>query len=259
MKIKLIGKRENPAVVLIHGVFCDYKSVMHFAEYLQDDFFLVLPTLDGHYPDSKDYTTAAKQARILSVALRRMGIEKIAMIHGTSMGAAVALEMAEVCDIPTDNYFFDAGTFFRLTGVYSNIMYKKFVILSHKFRNPNADELMQKRFVRRLCGGNTENYSDTISSVINTLDFMTENTVKNVFNTCFNCRLPHFDNETAEKFIFHFSDKEPVHRCRKRLKKRYPSAHFSDYPGRDYCGFQTNEPELYAQFLKDIIDNCAEI
>jgi esterase/lipase len=256
MKIKLIGNRENPAVVLIHGMFCDYHSVMHFAKYLQDDYFLILPTLDGHYPDSKDFTTAAKQARILTIALEKMDIEKISMIHGTSVGAVVALEMAKVCTIPVDSYFFDAGSFFHLTGAVKKIMYNRFIKFSQKFRGAGTEDFMQGKFVRWFCGDNPENYSDTIHSIINTLDFMTENSAKNIAEACYNCHLPSFEDDVTKKFMFNFSDKEPAHKCKKRLEKKYPLALFSGYSGNNYCGFQTNEPERYAHFLKGIIDNA---
>ena len=257
MKIKIFGNRKNPAIVLIHGAFCDYGSVMHFAKYLEDDFFLIVPTLDGHYPDSKDYSSAPKQARILNIALQKMEIENLAMIHGTSMGAVVALEMAK--HISADNYFFDAGSFFKLAGIAKTIACNKLIKLSGSFKNSSADEILKNRSVLWFCGDNPEKYRDTVESIVKNLGSVTENTIKNIAESCYNYHLPHFDNEITKKFIFHFSDREPAHECKKRLEKKYPLARFSDYSGKNYCGFQTKEPELYAQYLKDIINNSVDM
>ena len=256
MKIKLIGNRENPAIVLIHGIFCNYESVMHFAEYLQNDYFLILPTLDGHYPDSKDFTTAAKQARILTVAIEKTGIERIAMIHGTSVGAVVALEMAKICPLPVDSYFFDSGLFFSLNAASKKIKYNKFIKFTDTSKGISADEFMHEKTVRKYCGDNPESYGYIIDSVINTIGFITENTVANIADACYSCHLPNFDDEVTRKFMFNFSDGEPAHKCRKRLEKKYPLARFSGYSGSNYCGFQVNEPERYAHFLRGIIENA---
>ena len=253
MKIKLFGDKNNPAIVLIHGMFCNYNSVMHFAKYLQDDFFLILPTLDGHYPDSKDYTTASKQGRILTVALEKMELDKIAMIHGTSIGAVVALEMAKVCHIPVDNYFFDAGSFYRFTGAVKKFTYNRLLKFSNNLKNSTVDEVMHEKFVNWFCGDNPENYADIIRIATNTLSFMTENTIKNAAESCYNCHLPSIEDEITEKFLFHFSYREPAHKCKKRLESKYPLARFSGYQGKNYCGFQMNEPEKYAEYLKNII------
>lgn len=51
MKVRTLGKKENPAIVMIPGMFCTSEMSERTAEYLKDEFCMILPTLDGHHPE----------------------------------------------------------------------------------------------------------------------------------------------------------------------------------------------------------------
>ena len=249
MKINTLGSQGNPAVILIHGMFCDYTSTLTYAEHLKGHYFVIMPTLDGHYAGSGNYTTADGQAKKLTVMLHEMDISEIALLQGTSMGAEVALAVTKICDIPIRHYLFDGGPFFMFPKWFRGVMQRKFEGFTRKFKGKSRETVMQDSFIRWIGGKNLNDYGSMLDSFIKSADFMTAESIKNVTETCYCCTLPMFSEQLQKKFVFHFSEKEPAHQSKKRLQKAYPYAKYIDYPGNGHCGFQAAEPEKYAEFL----------
>ncbi len=156
MKFDTLGSRENPAILMIHGMFCNADMVKRFAQYMQDDYYIILPTLSGHYEGSDDYESKEAEAKAILHYLHEQGITKLAMLQGTSTGAEVALEFARICDIEIQHYFYDGGPFFDFPRWFKSIMRKKFDGFVSLVNNKTTDEareaLMNNSFVKALIG-----------------------------------------------------------------------------------------------------------
>lgn len=251
MKIKTLGKNNRPVIVCIPGMFCDYTSVLPFAKYLADDFFVIIPTLDGHYKDSPDYSGADRQAEKLLAKLKKLKVRRIALLQGTSMGAEVALAFARCCDIPVDRCVFDGGPFFEFPDAAKAFMRRKFSGLLKKYKGKTVEDVLKDPLVRWLGGENTQNYRGMIDSLVRSADFVTPNTIRNAVETCYAFRLPDFSEEEQRRFQFCWSEREPAHKSKKRVMEKYPSASFTDWLGNGHMGFQAKNPEGYALFLAD--------
>ena len=116
MKVKTLGSRENPAVLMIPGMFCTGDMPEKVARFLEKDYFIILPTLDGHHAEEPVYYDKQTDGQKIVSWLHENRIEKLALLQGTSMGAEVALETACQLDIPVSCYLFDGGPFFRFPG-----------------------------------------------------------------------------------------------------------------------------------------------
>lgn len=253
MKINVLGDMDLPVIVAIHGAFCDYTSVMPFAGRLRKNFCVIMPTLDGHYEESANYSTVNKQARMLNIALHKMGIKKIAMLHGTSIGANVALCMGSVCDIEIENYFFDGGCFFEKSLPKRRLLTAKILKYARKSASSSDNEKLFSWLGKSMNAENPDIYRDMFALIASRLEFMSEKTVKNLVESCCKYSLPDFPDEVSERFFFNFSADEPAHKSKKRLMEKYPCASFNDFPHGGHCSFQLSQPDLYAKFVSDII------
>ena len=253
MKINTLGDKNNSAVVLIPGMFCDDTSVLPFAKYLQDSFYVILPTLDGHYKNSENYTDVHDQARKLIKKLHEMDIKKIALLQGTSMGAEVAFAVANECDIEIEHCFFDGGPFFMFPKWFRFFMQKKFEGFVKKFKGKTKEDALNDKFVQWLGGDNLKDYGEMIDSFVKSSDFMTKESIKGIVKTCYACELPEISNELQEKMIFHWSEKEPAQKSKKRLMKQYQYAKYIEYPGNGHAGFQAAKSKEYAEYLREIV------
>lgn len=253
MKFETLGKKEDPALLLIHGMFCTAESCMPFANLLKNDYYIILPTLDGHYDGSDHLTDVTHEAKKIVSYLHKERIGSLELLQGTSMGAEVALAVAANCDLPIRHYFFDGGPFFDFPGWFKFIMFKKFQRIVKKCAGKTEDEILKDPLVRNLGGDNLESFRGMIGGFTQLANFMTKQNIKAITEICYNCQLPEFDPQVQRKFVFFFSKKEPAHMSQKRLKKKYPKAIYKEYPGNTHCGFQTTKPAAYAKYLRKVI------
>ena len=251
MKIKTLGDNSKPVIVCIPGLFCDYTSVLPFAEHLAADFFVVIPTLDGHYAESPDYSGADKQAEKLLSKLKKMKVRRVALLQGTGMGAEVALALARCSDIPIGRCVFDGGPFFDFPEAAKAFMRRRFSGMLKKYKGKTAEDVLKDPFVKWLGGENVQNYRGMIDSFVRSADFVTQSTVRNAVETCYACKLPDFTEEEQGRFQFCWSEKEPARKSKKRVMEKYPAAAFTDWLGSGPVGFQAKNPEGYAFFLAD--------
>ncbi|MGN1388380.1 MAG: hypothetical protein ACI4WR_01920, partial [Bulleidia sp.] len=63
MKVRTLGQKENPAIVMIPGMFCTSKIPEITAKYLMNDFYMILPTLDGHHKEEPVYHSKQDDGR----------------------------------------------------------------------------------------------------------------------------------------------------------------------------------------------------
>lgn len=258
MIFETLGDKSKPAILLIHGMFCSGSSCKLFAKYLENDYYIILPTLDGHYNNSPDYISKEEEAGKILDYLRKNGIQRIALLQGTSMGAEVAMEIKRQSNIRIDKCFFDGGPFFDFPKWFKKIMEKKFKgmanVLSSDDPQKAADDMMNNVFVKWLAGKDTDKYKKILADMTQAKKSFSDTTVKNVTETCYAFKLPDFDTETQKSFLFFFSSDEPAHMSKKRLVKKYGNANFKDIKDYGHAGFQMAEPKKYAELLHSYIE-----
>lgn len=257
MIMHTLGSRGNPAVVMIHGMFCNADMVKSFARYLADDYYIIIPTLTGHYKQSESYAGASAEAQKIMQWLNENGIERLAMIQGTSMGAEIALELARQCTLPVEHYLFDGGPFFDFSKGMKTFMRRKFQwfadVCANKVPEEAAGEIMKNGFVRALIGKDADAYKEIIYIFCCAAKNASKETVRNVTETCYACSLPEFDKAMQSRFVFLFSQNEPARKSEKRLRKAYPQAEYIITGKLGHCGFQVKKPREYAEFIARIL------
>ena len=120
MQFMTMGRKGAPAVLLIHGMLCSGDDPLTFGKYLADGYYVISPTLDGHGDDGSELVSAQQEARNITAYLKDEQITSLALIQGSSMGAEVALAVADECrrkGISVGRCFFDGGPFFDFPSV----------------------------------------------------------------------------------------------------------------------------------------------
>ena len=257
MTFKTAGDRQNPTVMLIHGMISSGADCEPFGRCLADDYYVIMPTLDGHGDDGTDLLPLDGEVEKLVGYLKENGIRSLAMVQGSSMGAEIALAVAarlEEENIPLTCGFFDGGPFFHFNPVFRAFMHRKFRSLVKVFDTDDHEAafngLMNNPFLRFVAKDKAAQYEPLIRSVTRKRRHFSEKTVKNLVDICYKCDLPTFSPDAQKRMVFFFSDEEPARKSRKRLLRAYPSAEYRDIHGYAHCGFQTAQPEQYAEMLR---------
>ena len=257
MKVKTLGSRENPAVLMIPGMFCTGDMPEKAARFLEKDYYIILPTLDGHHAEEPVYHDKQTDGQKIVSWLHENRIEKLALLQGTSMGAEVALETARQLDIPVSRYLFDGGPFFRFPRFFRALMAKKFMSYMKTVKGKEKDQairdLMKDPFIKRLGGDSLDSYRDMMGGFCEVGQWIEKDSVRRIADTCYRCDLPDFAPETVRRFVFLFSGNEPARKSEKRLNKKYPEAVYKIAKGYGHGGFQAEDPEKYAAMMAELI------
>ena len=266
MTFQTLGNRQNPAVMLIHGMISSGADCEPFGRCLADEYYVILPTLDGHGNDGTDLLPLEGEVDRLVGYLKENDIHSMAMVQGSSMGAEIALSVVkrlEQENIPLTCGFFDGGPFFHFNPVFRSFMHRKFKSLVKVFDTDDHkaayNGLMNNPFLQFVAKDKATQYEPLIRSMTQKRRHFSDKTVKNLVSICYKCDLPELDDDAQKRMVFFFSYEEPARKSRKRLIKAYPDAEYRDIHGYAHCGFQTAEPEQYAKILKQAIKNRENI
>lgn len=83
------------------------------AEYLRDRYFCILPT-STVYCTGQNYAGKTDEVRQVEAFLRRQGVERLAMVVASSIGADLAVAFLSQTGLPVAQVFFDGGQFAQI-------------------------------------------------------------------------------------------------------------------------------------------------
>ena len=114
MRFKTIGNKENPAVLFFHAMGVTGDSSEPVAEYLQEKYFCIMPT-STVYCKGQRYVSKADEVRQIEEFLRKNGVEQLALVVASSIGADLAIAFLTNTELPVEHVFFDGGQFAQIS------------------------------------------------------------------------------------------------------------------------------------------------
>jgi len=259
MQFTTSGSKNAPAVILIHGMLMTGEDPLVFGKYLADEYYVICPTLDGHAEDGSELESAEQEGRNIVGFLKENGISDVALIQGSSMGAEVALAVRRECarqGVNVGHCFFDGGPFFDFHPVkrfFMTLVFRRLTRIFEGDPGQAGEKLSRNRFVKFVAKDKLDDVKPILEQIAKRRHSFTNQTVKGMVKTCYNCILPEFTEEEQRSFVFFFSDEEPARQSKPRLKKAYRHAKYRDIRGYSHCGLQFKRPESYAEMLKKVI------
>lgn len=245
MKFQTHGKVDGPVALLIHAMFFNPLSFTPLVEHLKDDYYIIMPTLDGHdaKEDSTFLSVKDEGDKILNY-LNENNISKVDLLLGTSLGAIIAFEVYNRNMVTIDKVFLDGGPFLNFPKFLIKIAEKKFWELCIKARENPMDAI--KTFDKLFPG-----LGELITNVCKNI---TKESVENLATACYTFKLPNLDPTAQKPITFIYGSKEPARMSVFKLRK-YKNSSFINKIGYNHCGFLLSHPKEYAELLiKDSID-----
>jgi esterase/lipase len=93
MQFKVKGNYNHPKILLVHAIYTDWRCFETLMGYLENDYCIIIPTLDGHGTDDTVFHSVQEEADNIIEYLYENNILKLELIAGISLGGLIAFEV----------------------------------------------------------------------------------------------------------------------------------------------------------------------
>ena len=244
MKFQAMGDPQNPVILFFHAMGVTGESSFRVAEYLQEKYFCVMPTSTVYCPD-QNYISKQEEIHQVEDYLRKKGIEKIALVVASSIGADLGLAFLVQTKFPVEHTFFDGGQFAQISKPVRKIMVP-FLYLAIKslYWTKGAtlgkimwcsDESIKSYFIQ---AGKNLRYKNLQRQMMDSLE---------------DKEFPALSEKVQRTIFFEFGSIEEHYKYRKAVKKAYPYGNFPVFENHNHMQMQILDPKGFAAMLDSII------
>ena len=113
MIFKTTGDKFRPTILYFHAMGVTGDSSMSVAENLTENYYCIMPT-STVYCTGQTYCSKQDEVQQITKFLEDQGIEELALVIASSIGADLAMAFLTSTKIPVKHVFFDGGQFARI-------------------------------------------------------------------------------------------------------------------------------------------------
>ncbi len=248
MIFETLGEKSNPAVLFFHAMGVTGQSSEPVAKPLADSYFCILPTSTVYCAGQK-YVSKADELRQIEDFLRRAGVERIALVVASSIGADLGAAFLSQTKIPVEHAFFDGGQFAQIVKATRRIM-TPFLYLAIKSLYWSKGGTLKKIM---WCG------DDSIKPYfIAAGKALTYGNIRRQLGDSLEDKpFPALSAEMQAHTYFEFGSAEEHYKYRAAVMAAYPAGSFPVFEGHNHMQYQIKKPEGFAAMLKSVIEKGA--
>jgi pimeloyl-ACP methyl ester carboxylesterase len=225
--------------MLLHAMAADGSQFREIGALLKDEYFLIIPTFDGHHREAKTvFGTLDEQVDKILHELQARGITELDFIAGTSLGALVAFEIYKRKTLKVRKYVFDGGPFFLMSKIQRTLRRWQFWLpLSLLKRFPGLARLSERKFG-----------VDMTTIFIRNMQFLTNQDIYNIIGSIGSATLPESLHDGSSRLVFLYGNREEAYRSFKRFRG-LPGVELIVKDGYAHCQYVMQQSAEYAEML----------
>ncbi len=248
MLFETLGNKKNPAVLFFHAMGVTGASSEPTAKYLQDKYFCILPT-STVYCEGQKYLGKADEVRQTEDFLRQQGVESLALVVASSIGADLAAAFLAQTKIPVQHAFFDGGQFAQIGKVTRRIM-TPFLYLAIK-----SIYLTKGRTLKKFLWRDDDTIKPYFVAAGKALKY--GNLRRQLSDSLEDKPFPALPETLQKNTYFEFGSIEDHFKYRNAVMKAYPKGNYPIFLGYDHMQYQISDPHGFAAMLQFVIENDA--
>ena len=245
MEFNTVGSRQNPAVLFFHAMGVTGASSEPVAKCLQEKYFCIMPT-STVYCAGQRYAGKADEARQVEEYLCVQGVERLALVVASSIGADLAMAFLTRTVLPVERVFFDGGQFAQIgkgtRRVMTPLLY--LAIKSLYWSKGKTlrkilwcdDEAIKPYFI---AAGRALRYGNLRRQLMDSLE---------------DKPFPPLPETLQRHTYFEFGSAEEHYKYRDAVKKAYPFGHYPVFEGYNHMQYQIRDPEGFSKMLRSVIE-----
>lgn len=235
MIFQTFGDKNNKAILLIHTLFTDANFFAPITHLLAKDYFLIVPTLSGHYENST-YQSTEDEIRQIKAFLAENNISHLFAVAGFSLGGNIAYNFFCENTAMVEKVIIDSAPLFCLPKFVRNSFYKKYLKCLRKVKSGNCDVATE---LNKCFNGMGELQQAVAPKV-------SEESLKNLVESCYNNPKRKLSKTEMGKITFVYGSKDAARLCKYRLG----GYRICDMKNLGHCGlYHQNPVEWVTKFI----------
>ena len=245
MEFNTVGSRQNPAVLFFHAMGVTGASSEPVAKYLQEKYFCIMPT-STVYCAGQRYAGKADEARQVEEYLCVQGVERLALVVASSIGADLAMAFLTRTVLPVERVFFDGGQFAQIGKGTRRVM-TPLLYLAIKSLYWSKGKTLRKILwcddaaikPYFIAAGRALRYGNLRRQLMDSLE---------------DKPFPPLPETLQRHTYFEFGSAEEHYKYRDAVKKAYPFGHYPVFEGYNHMQYQIRDPEGFSKMLRSVIE-----
>ena len=240
MQFETLGDAKRPAILFFHTMGVTGASSEPVAKNLQARYFCILPTSTVYCAGQK-YVSKADEVRQVETFLRKKGVERLALVVASSIGADLAAAFLAATRLPVEHVFFDGGQFAQIGRGTRRVM-TPFLYLAIKSLYWSKggtlkkilwcdDDSIKPYFV---AAGKNLTYTNLRRQILDSLE---------------DKPFPALSEELQKHLYFEFGSIEDHFKYRQAVIEAYPCGNYPVFEGYDHMQYQIRDPKGFAEML----------
>ena len=245
MIFRTLGDPSKPAILFFHAMGVTGESSVPVAEFLKGRYFCILPTASV-YCQGQRYESKEDELRQLREFLQGQGIDHLALVVASSLGADLAAAFLSEGQFPVEHVFFDGGQFAQISKPLRRIMtpFLYLAIRSLYWSKGKTlkqilwcdDEAIRPYFI---AAGQALRYGNLRRQMACSVE---------------DKPFPALPEDLQQRTFFEFGSVEDHFKYRTAVMEAYPSGHFPVFEGFDHMQYQIRDAKGFADMLVTVME-----
>lgn len=240
MQFETLGDRKNPAVLFFHAMGVTGASSEPVANFMCQRYFCILPTATVYCAGQK-YVSKEDEVRQLEAFLRVQGVERLALVVASSIGADLAMAFLTQTQLPAAHVFFDGGQFARIGKGTRRIMVP-FLYLAIK-----SLYWSQGGTLKKILWCDDDAIKPYFIAAGKALRW--GNLRRQMADSLEEKPFPPLPDALQKQTYFAFGSAEEHYKYRDAVRKAYPQGNFPVFVGFNHMQYQIRDPQGFARML----------
>lgn len=245
MLFQTYGDQKAPAVLFFHAMGVTGESSGPVAEYLRERYYCILPTSTVYCAGQK-YRSKADEVRQVEEFLKAKGVERLALVTASSIGADLAMAFLTRTRLPVEHVYFDGGQFVQIGRGTRRFMTPLLYLAIKSLYWSNGgtlkkilwcdDEAIKPYFI---AAGKNLTYGNLRLQLADSLE---------------DKPFPPLPEALQRHIWFAFGSAEDHFKYRQAVMEAYPQGHYPVFEGFDHMQYQIRDPKGFAEMLISIVE-----
>ena len=244
MIFKTLGNKDKPAVLFFHAMGVTGDSSVPVAEHLKNRFFCIMST-STVYCVGQRYMSKADEVRQVEDFLRENGVERLALVVASSIGADLAMAFLTSTELPVEHVFCDGGQFAQISLPLRRIMTPLLYLAIKSLYWSKGGTL------KKILWCDDEEIKPYFIAAGQALTY--GNLRRQLMDSLKDKPFPPLPKELQRHIYFEFGSAEEHYKYRDAVRMTYPYGNYPVFDSYNHMQYQIRDPEGFAEMLRSII------